>query len=187
MGDARRYVVQNEKTQIGFRAGLAGVGSAPTISTGLTDTPGNRVISLGWSRSSGAAAYNLSWPANFNGPFIPLDNSLAATSYLDTNAVSGQTNYYKLATANGCAVSASSAPVGVFLPRPAIFLIKAGPESLTISWPAWADDWTLYSATNLTPPLAWFPVTNGVGSNSGQFNVIIPINSGTHFFHLFAP
>jgi hypothetical protein len=56
-----------------------------------------------------------------------------------------------------------------------------------MNWPAWASDWLLYGATNLAPPVVWTTVTNPVGSNSGQFNVTLPVGAGTHFFRLSSP
>jgi hypothetical protein len=65
--------------------------------------------------------------------------------------------------------------------------VNASAKSLTISWPSSANGWGLYFATNLTSPVIWFPVTNALGSNNGQFSVAAPINSGTRFFRLSSP
>jgi hypothetical protein len=35
--------------------------------------------------------------------------------------------------------------------------------------------------------VVWFPATNAVASNSGQFNVTVPINTVMRFFRLTAP
>ncbi|MBU6411603.1 MAG: hypothetical protein KGR98_14560, partial [Verrucomicrobia bacterium] len=186
LSDAERSA---EEGALECKYGIAGAGPAPAIPTGVTGTPGNRVISLSWLSSSGAAAYDVSSSTHPDGPFTPRAVNLAATSYLDTNAVSGETNYYTVTAANGCGVSASSAPVGVFLPKPALSVTATNPgtDSLTLGWPVWANDWELDFATNLTWPITWFPVTNAVGSNNEQFNTIIPINPGTRFFRLSAP
>ena len=43
----------------------------------------------------------------------------------------------------------------------------------------------------LNKPLAlsviWFPATNAVGSNNGQFTVTLPASDGPRFFRLGAP
>ncbi len=45
---------------------------------------------------------------------------------MDTNAVMGQTNYYLLTAVNGCATSANSTVIGVYLPKPALRLAITG-------------------------------------------------------------
>lgn len=110
---------------------------------------------------------------------------LTTTSYADTNAVNGSTNYYQVAAASACGTSANSAAIAVFLPKPALS-VSAGPGSITIQWPAWASDWALWSATNLTAPVAWAPVTNAT-SLDGQFMVTLPVAAGDCFFRLASP
>ena len=39
-------------------------------------------------------------------------------------------------------------------------------------------------ATNLAPSTAWFPLSNSVVSNNGQFSVTVPLESGSLFFRL---
>jgi fibronectin type 3 domain-containing protein len=184
LSDLNRNV---EESGLECKYGIAGGSTVLATPTGLTGTPGNHLVSLNRSGSSGAATYNLSSSTNLNGPFTPLVSGVTANSYVDTKAVSGQTNYYEVTAVNGCNVSTNSAPVGVFLPKPVLSLMNASTQSLKISWPAWANDWGLYFATNLTPPVIWFQATNAVGSNNGQFNVTVPINSETRFFRLSAP
>ncbi|MGH7952074.1 MAG: LamG-like jellyroll fold domain-containing protein, partial [Limisphaerales bacterium] len=73
------------------------------------------------------------------------------------------------------------------LPSLSVANVNVGAKSLTINWPSSASDWKLYFATNLTPPVIWFPTTNVIGSNDEQLNATVPINSGTRFFRLIAP
>jgi hypothetical protein len=153
----------------------------------LSGTPGNRQISLSWPASLGALTYQLGSSTLPNGPFAPLAGGLTATSYQDTNAVSGQTNYYEIAAANECKLSGVSPAVGIFLPKPNLSVSGSGPQTLNVSWPGWANDWGLFFATNLTPPVQWLPTTNAVGSNNGQFHVIIPIRPEARFFRLISP
>ncbi len=161
-------------------------GATPPVPTGLTGIASNRVINLNWTLSSGASGYNL-WRSTDGGASYQLAaGGLALSSLVDTNAANGQTNYYQVAATDGCGASANSAAVGVFLPLPALG-ITANFGSLTISWPGWANDWGLYAATNLTPPVVWSGVTNAVVSDNGQFNVTLPIGSGNKFFRLVSP
>jgi len=60
-------------------------------------------------------------------------------------------------------------------------------NALTMNWPGWASDWGLYAATNLTPPIAWSPVTNVVGTNNGQYSVNLPVDLAQRFFRLSSP
>jgi hypothetical protein len=66
--------------------------------------------------------------------------------------------------------------------------MNAGGNALNLTWPSWADDWTLYTTTNLTPPVNWQPVTNLIQSNGSNFNVTLPIsNTGSRFYQLISP
>jgi hypothetical protein len=162
-------------------------GQAPATPSGLTGTADNRQIALGWSLVIGAGSYNL-WRSTNNGAtYQQTATGLATASYVDTNAVSGQTNYYEVTAVNSLGVSANSAPVGIFLPKPMLSAARADDNTLNIGWPAWAVGWDLYFATNLNPPVTWFAATNAIGSNGGQFNVALPINAGTRYFRLSSP
>ena len=160
--------------------------AVPSAPIGLTGTAGNRWISLTWGTVSGATGYNLWRSTNYSGTYQTIATGLSTVSYVDTNAVNGQTNYYEVAAVNSNGASTNSVAVGVFLPLPALGM-SANSGSLTISWPGWANDWGLYASTNLTPPVGWTMVTNAVGSNNGQFNVTLPIGSGNKFFRLVSP
>jgi hypothetical protein len=66
--------------------------------------------------------------------------------------------------------------------------LNPAPNALTISWPDWANDWTLYTTTNLTPPVVWLPTTNTVVSSNGTLNVTVPAQmTGAQFYKLVSP
>jgi hypothetical protein len=176
-----------EENALKCKYGLSG-GAAPATPTGLAGTAGNRQIALNWMPTIGATGYNL-WRSTNNGvTYQPTATGLATASFVDTNAVSGRTNYYAVAAMDGCGTSANSTAVNVFLPLSLPDLgLNVNGNTLTINWPDWAADWGLYFATNLNPPAIWFPVTNAVGSNNGMFNVTLPIGSGEQFFRLSRP
>jgi hypothetical protein len=111
---------------------------------------------------------------------------ITATNFVDTNAVSGQTNYYKLAAVSDCGVSPNATLVTIFLSLPSLG-VSMNANSLIISWPNWASDWVLSSATNLSPPVVWSPVTNSISNTNGQFSVILPLRKNVEFFHLKSP
>jgi predicted alpha-1,6-mannanase (GH76 family)/fibronectin type 3 domain-containing protein len=162
---------------------LGAVILTPAVPTGLAGVAGNRKISLSWGTVSGAASYNLWRSTDAGASYQPLALGLTLASYEDASAVNGQTNYYQVTAGNSYGVSANSAALGVYLALP-VMGMSVNPDALTVSWPAWASDWTLYGSTNLTPPVAWSPVTNAVGSNNGVFNVTLPLGSGVQFFRL---
>lgn len=165
--------------------GLSG-GATPAAPTGLTGVAGNRQIALNWTLSSGATGYNL-WRSTDNGTNYQLAaTGLTASSYVDTNAVSGQANLYQVAGTDVCGAGANSAVAAIFLPQPALGM-SVSADTLAITWPGWASDWGLYATTNLTPPVVWWPVTNAVDSSNGQFNVTLPIGSENQFFRLASP
>jgi hypothetical protein len=66
--------------------------------------------------------------------------------------------------------------------------LPQGGNQLLLSWPAWASIHTVYAATNLGPPISWFPLTNAAQSNNGTFNLSLPTtNGGEEFFRLGPP
>ncbi len=52
-----------------------------------------------------------------------------------------------------------------------------------------ATRFTLYSTPSLTPPGAWFPVTNALVNQSGVLSVTLPAggSNSAQFFRLAAP
>jgi hypothetical protein len=158
----------------------------PAVPSGLTAVAGNRQVTLMWSPAAGAAGYNL-WRSTNNGAsYGLLAASLPETGFVDTNAVSGLTNYYEVAAISACGASANSAAVAVWLPLPGLGFSSSA-SSLALSWPAWAADWRLWSASNLTPPVAWSLVTNPVATSNGQSATILPLGPGVRFFRLGSP
>lgn len=166
--------------------GMSG-GTAPTVPTGFTGSAGNRKISLNWQLLPGATDYNL-WRSTNNGTsYEVIANNLPVSSFVDYSAVSGQINYYKVAGTSACGTGTMTSGLGIMLPLPSLGMSSSG-SSLTLSWPNWANDWSLFSATNLTPPIVWSPVTNTIGSNAAGFTVTVPIEtSGAQFFRLSSP
>jgi len=71
--------------------------------------------------------------------------------------------------------------------RPMLLLTNANGHFINCNWRGWANTWQLYYATNLAAPITWFPVTNSVGTNSGQFQITVPIDSDRRFYRLISP
>jgi PKD repeat protein len=71
---------------------------------------------------------------------------------------------------------------------PSIALTFAAAGQATLTWPAWASGYHLYSTTNLTPPTAWTPVTNSVTPVGSDLTVTLtPEPTGARFFQLRSP
>ncbi len=66
---------------------------------------------------------------------------------------------------------------------PALVLASTG----TLTWPGWAATYTLRSATNLTPPVIWNPVTPAPVLTNGQWRVTVPTGPGATYFRLQSP
>jgi hypothetical protein len=163
-----------------------GAGAPPATPRGLSTTAGNRQVFVNWLPTAGASGYKLNWSAGSAGPYTQLIGNLATNAFVHTNAVSGQTNYYKVAAFSACGNSADSAPVGVLLALPTMG-INPGTNSLTLTWPDWADGWRLWSATNLAPPVTWSLVTNSASSSNGLFSVKLPFRFNVELFRLVSP
>jgi hypothetical protein len=163
-----------------------GAGAPPATPIGLSASPGNRQVIVSWTPRVGAIGYKLNWSVNSGGPFTQLIGNLATNSFVHTNAVIGQTNYYRVAAYTACGVSAYSAPAGLFLTVPTL-AANMGAGSLSLSWPDWANDWQLSSATNLAPPVVWSPVTNSPTRSNGFLSVSLPLRFSSEFFRLASP
>ena len=161
-------------------------GTVPATPTGLAGSAGNRQISLNWPLTSGAATYNLWRSTNAGLTYQLTASNLTTGSYVDTAAANGRTNFYHLTGTDACGASANSVAVAVWLPLPALGM-NVSSNALSLTWPGWANDWALYAATNLNPPVAWAVVTNATGSNNNSFGVTLPIGTGNRFYRLSSP
>lgn len=174
-----------EENVLKCKYGLGG-GGTPSAPQGLTASANNRQALLSWLPVIAATGYKLYRATSSAGPFVQIAGNLATPGFTDASAVLGQTNYYQVAAYTACGTGTNSPTVAVFLPIPAVDF-SADASSLTLSWPDWANDWVLYSATNLTPPVVWSPVTNAVVSSNNQFSTTLPLILAAQFFRLSSP
>jgi hypothetical protein len=76
----------------------------------------------------------------------------------------------------------------VRLAPPALVMSAIASGQFSLSWPAWATNYSLYSTTNLTPPVTWAPVTDAATTVSDLYVVTLPINlTGQCFLQLQRP
>jgi hypothetical protein len=160
--------------------------STPVPPTGLTAAAENRAIMLNWISTPGADSYNLLRSTDNGTTYQAVATGLTTSSFVDTNAVNGQMNYYEVAAADACGAGVNSAAVGIFLPLPTLG-VSAGADGMSLIWPGWANDWELFTTTNLTPPAVWTPITSLAVSNNGVFKVTLPVSLGNQFFRLASP
>ena len=160
--------------------------AAPAPPAGLTAFGGNGWVSLAWTASPGAAAYNVKRASLAGGPYTLLA-SPALNSYLDTGLANWTTWYYVVSAVNTFGESANSAEVSVTPRPPPALSANAAPTQFTLGWPAWATGYTVLSASNLLAPIQWQPVTNVPQNNGTTFTLPISPTAGQQFFRLTSP
>ncbi|HWW02804.1 MAG TPA: GH92 family glycosyl hydrolase [Candidatus Acidoferrum sp.] len=66
--------------------------------------------------------------------------------------------------------------------------LSAGGQQISLFWPGWATNYTLYSATNLLAPASWSPVTNAPQPTNGVLYLSLPTANGQpQYFRLISP
>lgn len=60
----------------------------------------------------------------------------------------------------------------------------AGTGMVNLSWPQWASSLTLYSATNLTPPISWSPVSGTPVNTNGLVTLTVALTKASCFYRL---
>ena len=66
---------------------------------------------------------------------------------------------------------------------PTLAIVPAG-TNVVVSWPLYASSYQLFSATNLTPPVAWSSVPQNSSTNGQVIGVTVPRTSINQFFRL---
>ena len=184
LGDAERIGDENY-LRCKYSLGAGGPPPAPANLAAATD---DHTVFLNWNAGVAANSYVLYRATNPGGPFAIAGMGITATNYVDTNAVSGRMNYYKIASVGNCGTGPASTAVSAVLPSPSLgFAANGGEGTFTVNWPAWGNTWTLWCATNLTPPVTWIQVTNSINSSNGQSIVTVPVAPGGAFFRLTSP
>jgi hypothetical protein len=165
-----------------------GSGAPPPAPEDLAAATSDHSVFLNWSSGVAANSYILYRATNPVGPFTVAGMGITATNYVDANAASGRINYYKIASVGNCGTGPTSPAVSAVLPSPSLGFIANGSEgTFTVNWPAWGSNWTLWTTTNLTPPVTWAQVTNSINSSNGQSIVTVPVAPGGAFFRLTNP
>lgn len=88
-----------------------------------------------------------------------------------------------LTASDGADSASTDFTVTVFNPNAVILSLTPSTNSLALAWPADIGDWTLYAATNLTPPVTWLPVTDDRILSNQQWLVILPATPAAAWFY----
>jgi fibronectin type 3 domain-containing protein len=84
--------------------------SIPAPPAGLSATPGNGLVNLSWSPSSGASGYHVKRATASGGPYTQV-GAPASAAYADTSVTNGTTYYYVVSALGTAGESANSVQV----------------------------------------------------------------------------
>ena len=71
--------------------------------------------------------------------------------------------------------------------QPGIGITSIGAGMVSLRWPQWASELTLYSTTNLVPPIFWSPVSGTPVNTNGWAILSVPITNTSCFYRLQSP
>ncbi|HEX4349458.1 MAG TPA: hypothetical protein VH251_03685, partial [Verrucomicrobiae bacterium] len=71
--------------------------------------------------------------------------------------------------------------------QPGIGIASGSTGTVNLSWPQWASGLTLYSTTNLAPPVSWSPVNGTLASSNGWIILSVPLTNTDCFYRLKSP
>ncbi len=186
-GTTYSYIVQ------AVNAGGGGAFSSPVNATplappatpsGLSATPGNVQVSLGWTASTGASAYGLKRATASAGPYTTLTTSLTGTSYTDTGLTNGTTYYYTVFASNTSGTSSDTTLVSatpLATPdTPVSLTASAGNAQVQLSWTPSARA-TGYSVNRAT--ISGGPYTSvATGVTASSYTDTGLVNGTTYYY-----
>ncbi|MGO8671501.1 MAG: fibronectin type III domain-containing protein [Capsulimonadaceae bacterium] len=106
--------------------------SIPTAPTGLTPSAGNAQVSLTWTSSTGATAYNVYRGTATGGESATaVATGVTTTSYTDTGLTNGTTYFYKVAAVNTAGTSTLSTEVSAAPSNGPTIEIASGSTAVT--------------------------------------------------------
>jgi hypothetical protein len=187
---------------IGFNPGSDGT----LLINGGTVTVTN-MVGLGWNGGKGTVQVNggtlnlLQWNITNSikgasvldigvGTVVITGNQISSVSnYISSGRITGYGGTGTVSTAfNGTANTTTlAATPGGGSPstnETGLLSIRLASPNLVISWPTSAVYYVLKSATNLTAPVAWKPVTNSVITSNGTHQVVLNPSGQQSFFRL---
>lgn len=132
-----------------------------TLDGSLLNTPSNMTLVAGYTRAVSA----------------PTPQNLSGTNYNFVLWSDGGSGSHSIS------VSTNTGPLvaSYVLPR---LKIETATSNILASWPTWAAPMSLYSATNLNPPVNWLLVTNYASISNGMATIQLPLTGQNTFFRL---
>jgi beta-galactosidase len=167
-----RYLSPNisygDVAELQFFSSTPAAAALPDVPTGLAATPGDALVGLSWTASSGAVTYNVKRASASGGPYTTLTNR-PATVDMDSGLAAG-TYYYVVSAVNSAGESADSAEVSAQLTcspptAPTGLAVSAENGQLTLAWSALegVSSYNILRATNSQGPfLVLVAGVNGV-------------------------
>ena len=166
----------------GFPSSQA-ISSAPA---GLNAVTNGGVINLSWNSTPTGVFFNLKRSTSTNGPFTLLSSQKALT-FVDSNASWNVKYYYTVSTLNAGGESTNASPVSAMLEVNPVLIwsVPANGNLISLSWPAWASNFNLYTATNLTGSASWQLTTNPIFFTNGVWQMTLTnLSEPQQFFRL---
>src|ERR1700722_19967054 len=176
--------------QVSAMPGVPGV--SPAAPTNLTATPGNAVVTLTWTASTGATGYNVKRATTSGGPYTQLA-APTSSGYTDSSVINGVTYYFVVSTltaagesANSAQVSATPSAQSVAPAAPTNLTATPGNAVVTLTWTAsaGATGYNVKRATTSGGPYTQLaaPSSNGYTDSSvtngrTYYYVVSAINS----------
>jgi fibronectin type 3 domain-containing protein len=161
-------------------------GVSPAAPTNLTATPGNAVVTLTWTASTGATGYNVKRATTSGGPYTQLA-APTSSGYTDSSVINGVTYYYVVSTltaegesANSAQVSATPSAQSVAPAAPTNLTATPGNAVVTLTWTAsaGATGYNVKRATTSGGPYTQLaaPSSNGYTDSS--------VTNGTTYYYV---
>ena len=157
----------------------------PPEPAGLVAAPGDAQVALTWHSAGTATSYNLKRADVSGGPYLVIAGGLAATHYLDTGVVNGQTYYYVVSAVNGFGESAdsleaSATPRLVPPVRPSDLQAVPGDGRIDLTWSAspGADSYRVKRSLERSGP--YTPIADV----SGTALTDLGLTNGTKYYYV---
>jgi len=154
----------------------------------LSAIAGNSV-SLTWrDNDNNETGFALERSPGSGGTWYPLATvGKSITNYVDAGVVPGTNYTYRIRSWNSAGFSVYSNERSVLVPLRPYLNISSSESILTFTWAAWATNFSLYSAPDLTPGASWSFVARPTAPTGDFFTVTQTISSTQRFFQLGNP
>lgn len=153
----------------------------------LVVTASNNVNLLWRDNDNNEAGFKVERSFSTNGPWTEIAGLQSnVTAFVDASVVPGTNYSYRVRSWNAQGFSPYSNVRSVATPPIPSLSITLSGNVLTLTWPGWATNFTLYTATSLAPSAAWSPLT-GATNQGTNFIKTYPMLAVSRFFQLRSP